>query len=81
MPSEAKRGLVVPIYKGTGDHEDLSKYRGITLLSVVAKVMAGVLLARLEGWPERGGQLAEEQGGFRKGRGKCPEIVWAVQER
>ena len=39
-----KKGLVVLIWKGKGDHQDCSNYRGITLLSVPGKVLAHLLL-------------------------------------
>ncbi len=34
IPSDWKRGLVVPIWKGKGCRQDCNNYRGITLLSV-----------------------------------------------
>jgi hypothetical protein len=79
VPGEWREGLVMPIYKGEGDEEDYEKYRGITLLSVAGKVLEGIMKERLERWAEREGKVAEEQGGFRKGRG-CPEVVWLAEE-
>ena len=34
VPSDWKRGLVIPIWKGKGDCQDCNNYRGVTLLSV-----------------------------------------------
>jgi hypothetical protein len=79
VPGEWKEGLVMPVYKGEGDEEDYERYRGITLLCVASKVLEGVLKERLERWAEKEGKVAEEQGGFRRGRG-CPEVVWLAEE-
>ena len=43
-----KRGVVVPVYKGGGkDPLKIYSYRGITLTSMVAKVLEFLLLERL----------------------------------
>ena len=40
IPTDWKRGLVVPLWKGKGDRHDCNNYRGVTLLSVPGKVFA-----------------------------------------
>ena len=60
-------GLIVPIWKRKGDVHDPGKYRGITLLSQVLKLLESVLDARIRRRVE--GDFGEEQQGFRKGRG------------
>jgi len=72
------RGIVVPLAK-EGDPRLPSNYRPITLLSIVGKVYTSVLHARLSAWCERHGVLADEQGGFRAGRG-CPEQLYTLSE-
>ena len=47
IPTDWKRGLVVPIWKGKGDVRECSNYRGVTLLSVPGKVFARALLNRI----------------------------------
>ena len=47
IPTDWKRGLIVPIWKGKGDVRECSNYRGVTLLSVPGKVFARVLLNRI----------------------------------
>ena len=42
-----KRELVVPIWKGKGDHQDCKNYRRITLLSVPGKVLVHLQLMRI----------------------------------
>jgi hypothetical protein len=78
VPVEWKRGQVVPIFKG-GTESALGDYRGITLLSVVGKVLEGVVLARVEKWLAKTGGLSDEQGGFRAGRGTA-DLIWLVSE-
>ena len=40
VPTVLKRGVVVPVYKGGGmDPMKIDSYRGITLTSMVAKVL------------------------------------------
>ena len=47
MQKEWRMGLIVPIWKRTGDVHDPGKYRGITLLSKVLKLLERVLDARI----------------------------------
>ena len=44
IPTDWKRGLVVPLTKGKGDRQDCSNYRGVTLLSVLGKVFAQIII-------------------------------------
>ena len=47
IPSDWKRGIIVPLWKGKGDRQDCNAYRGVTLLSVPSKVLARILLDRI----------------------------------
>ena len=47
IPTDWKRGLVVPLWKGKGDRQDCNNYRGVTLLSVPGKVFARIILNRV----------------------------------
>ena len=47
IPTDWRRGIVVPIWKGKGDTEECNNYRGVTLLSVPGKVLARILLERV----------------------------------
>ena len=73
IPSDWKKGLVVPIWKGKGDRQDCNNYRGITLLSVPGKVLAHVLLTRIRS------QLLKyqrpEQSGFTPGKSTVDRIL------
>ena len=47
MPKELRMGLIVPIWKKTGDVHDPGKHRGITLLSQVLELQERVLDATI----------------------------------
>ena len=67
VPNEWRVGLILPIWKRKGDVQDPNKYRGITLLSHVMKLLERILDSRLRVTVEP--QIGEEQQGFRLGRG------------
>ena len=67
IPKEWSMGLIVPMWKRKVDVHDPGKYRGITLVSQVLKLLERVLDARIRRRVE--GDFGEEQQGFRKGRG------------
>ena len=46
IPPDWKWGLVVPIWKGKGNRHDCNNYGGTTLLSVLGKVLAHLLIMR-----------------------------------
>ena len=47
-----KSGMVVPLYKLKGDHNDPNNYRGVCLLSMGSRILARVMAARLQVWAE-----------------------------
>ena len=57
------------IWKMKGDVHDPGKYRGITLLSQVLKLLERVLDGRIPVRKKIECEIGEEQQGFRKGRG------------
>ena len=66
MQKEWRMDLIVPIWKSTGDVHDPGKYRGITLLSQVLKLLERVLDARIRRRVE--GDFGENSNG--PGRGE-----------
>ena len=44
IPTDWKRGLVVPLWKEKVDRQDCNKYQGVTLLSVPGKVFSRIIL-------------------------------------
>ena len=48
VPQDMRDAKIVTLYKNKGDRSDCNNYRGISLLSVVGKVFARVILVRLQ---------------------------------
>jgi exonuclease III len=71
VPNDWGKAIITPIFK-KGDKSDCKNYRGISLLSVPGKVFTKVLQRRMKSCVERA--LAEEQAGFRPGRGTTDQI-------
>ena len=76
IPSELNVGRIVTLFKG-GDVYDCGDYRGISLLSVVYKLLSAIVTTRLTTFCEQESVLADEQGGFRQGRG-CADQVFSL---
>ena len=66
----------MPLSKGKGDICECSNSRGISLLSVVDKLLGRVLIKRVKTGTECA--IGKEQCGFRLGRG-CMDQVFAVR--
>ena len=47
MPEDWRSAVIVPLYKGKGKRTECGNYRGISLLSVVGKIYAGILVDRV----------------------------------
>ena len=62
-----RSAVIVPLYKGKGERTECGNYRGISLLSVVGKIHAGILVDRIFKVTED--LIDDEQGWFRAGRG------------
>jgi hypothetical protein len=71
VPRDWRDGIIIPLPK-KGDLKDCNNWRGITLLSVPGKVMASILLNRIQGAVDD--QLRQQQAGFRAGRSCCDQI-------
>ena len=68
VPEERRTGLIVPTWKKKGDVQDAGKYRSITLLSHIMKLLERILDVRIQKRVEQ--ELGEEQHGFRKAEGR-----------
>ena len=66
FPEDWAVGVVVILHKD-GDTNDLNNFRGITLLSMLGKLLIGVLNNRLSEVLQEENLLNENQAGFRKG--------------
>ena len=66
-PSNWVQAIVLPLYKGSGSVHDTNNFRGISLLSNVAKCFTRILNSRLICFLDKNKIIRDEQAGFRKG--------------
>ena len=66
---EFKDGTSIHLFKRKGNPQVCDKHRGISLFSIAGKILARVLLNRLNEHLEQSGLLPESQCGFKKDRG------------
>ena len=80
MPTVWLRAIITPIPKGaTVDPCIPLNYRGISLLSSVAKTYSGILNNRLVKYLNETNFLADEQNGFRKNR-SCNDHIFYTEQ-
>ena len=75
IPQEFKDASIILLFKRKGNPNLCDYHRGISLLSIAGKVLARVLLNRLNEHLEQSGLLPESQCGFRKDRGTIDMIT------
>ena len=78
IPQEFKDASLIHLYKQKGNHQVCDNHRGISLLSVVGKTLARILLNPLTTHLDQG-LLPESQCGFRKERGTT-DMVFAARQ-
>ena len=79
IPQEFKDASIIYLFKRKGNPHLCDNHRGISLLSIAGKVLARVLLNRLNEHLEQSGLLSESLCGFRKDRGTIDMIFTARQ--
>ena len=80
VPDALKSGLVIPIYKGAGkDPLCLDSYRGITITSVISKVLESLLLERMESTFVDAGNPHINQTAYKKST-SCSDAIFATLE-
>ena len=89
LPQEMKDASVIHLYKKKGNRQVCDNHRGISLLVIGGKILARILLDRLQAHLESADQgpilatqvglLPETQCGFRQGRGTIDMIFTARQ--
>lgn len=67
-PTNFKKAVVIPLYKGKGSITDAGNYRPIPILSNLSKLFEYVINSRLMLHVEGKGLLIDNQHGFRSGR-------------
>ena len=78
LPQDFKDASIIHLYKRKGNRSSCDNHRGISLLSIAGKILARVLLSRLNAHLERD-LLPESQCGFRVGRSTVDMIFAARQ--
>ena len=79
VPQEFKDASIIHLFKPKGNPQLCDNHHGRSLLSVAGKVLARVLLNRLNEHLEQAGLLPENQCGFREDRGTIDMIFTARQ--
>ncbi|GBE87771.1 hypothetical protein SCP_1104480 [Sparassis crispa] len=74
IPEAWEENTIVSLFK-KGDPELLNNYRGVTLISVLEKILTGVMMARLYGTLESAEILDPEQAGFRPGEEAIGQFI------
>ena len=77
VPEDWMSAVIVPLYEGKGERTECKKYRGISLLSVVGIIYAGILVDRVR--RVNVGLIDDEQGGFTTGRRYIDQIFTLKQ--
>ena len=70
---------IIHLYKRKGNPQVCDNHRGISLLSIAGKILAKILLNRLNAHLDQAGLIPESQCGFRKDRGTIDMIFTARQ--
>ena len=77
VPQHMRDSKIITLYKNKGERSDCNNYRGISLLSIVGKVFARVILIRLQKLAER--IYPESQCGFRAERSTI-DMVFSLRQ-
>ena len=78
VPQDMRDARIITLYKNKGDRSDCNNYRGISLLIIVGKVFARVVLSRLQELAAR--IYPESQSGFRSDRSTV-DMIFSVRQR
>ena len=79
IPQEFKDASIIHLYKRKGNPQVCDNHRHISLLSIAGKILAKILLNRLNAHLDQTGLIPESQCGFRKDRGTIDMIFTARQ--
>ncbi|XP_046978621.1 uncharacterized protein LOC124544203 [Vanessa cardui] len=77
VPQDMRDANIITLYKGKGDRGDCNSYRGISLLSVVGKLIGRVILSKLQCLANR--VYPEAQCGFRAGR-STTDMIFTLRQ-
>lgn len=77
IPQDLKDSNIITLYKNKGSRQDCNNYRGISLLNLAGKILARVILPRLQVIAAR--ILPESQCGFRASRSTV-DMVFSLRQ-
>ena len=77
VPEDWRSAVIVTLYKGKGEKSEGKNYRGISLLSVISKIYAGVLVDRI--LRVTMSLNDDEQGVFKVGR-ECADQIFRLRQ-
>ena len=77
VPVDWRPDVTVPLYKGKVESTECKNYSGISLISVVGKIYAEILMNRVHRRTE--GLSDDEQGGFKSGR-MCLDQIFTLKQ-
>ena len=80
MPKIWKEAVVTMLPKPFKDKFNDNRYRGISLLNKLSKILEGVVLNRARGWAESNELLSKFQCGFRNFRQTKDQILLIIQD-
>ena len=80
VPNTLKSGIIIPVYKGSGrDPVKTDSYRGVTLSSVLAKMLEMLVLGRMRDLLREAGIPHINQTAYQR-RVSCADAIFATQE-
>ena len=79
IPQDFKDASIIHLYKPKGNPQVCDNHRGISLLSITGKILAKILLNRLNAHLDKAGIIPESQCGFMEDRGTIDMIFTARQ--
>ena len=79
IPQDFKEASIIHLCKRKGNPQVCDNHRGISLLSIAGKIVAKIILNRLNAHLHKTGLISESQCGFRKDRGTIDMIFKARQ--
>ncbi len=77
VPQDMRDANIITLYKNKGDRSDCDSYRGISLLHIVDKAFARIVLSRLQSLSEH--VYPEAQCGFRAGRSTI-DMIFSLRQ-
>ena len=79
IPQDFKDASIIHLNKRKGNPQVCDNHRGISVLSIAGKILAKLLLNRLNTHLDKAGLIPKSQCGFRKDRGTINMICTARQ--